>query len=332
MQYRKLGKTDIEASVIALGTWVMGGWMWGGSDDNESITAIHAALDAGINLIDTAPVYGFGHSEEVVGKAIKGRREEVVLATKCGLRWDMTKGIYYKSSNEETVVDDGNINIYKYLGAASIREEIERSLKRLQTDYIDLYQTHWQESTTPVEETMETLLRLKDEGKIRAIGVSNANVEQMKQYCEIGELTSDQEKFNMLQRGIEDNSNTEFCSNNDISILAYSPIAQGLLTGKFLGNSKFKNGDVRETNPLFEPANIEKVNKMLGEFRTLAEEYEINTYQLVLAWTYHRKGITHILCGARNKKQAISNAQAGSVKLGKSATEKMNLIYGKYFN
>lgn len=329
MKYRKLGESNINGSIIALGTWVMGGWMWGGANDEDSIKTIHASIDAGVNLIDTAPVYGFGRSEEVVGKAIKDRRDKVVLATKCGLRWDMEKGDLHFTSDEQGISNaDDAMKVYKYLGAESVREEVERSLKRLQTDYIDVYQTHWQDSTTPIEDTAAELLKLKDEGKIRSIGASNATVDQLKLYKD---LDVDQEKFNMLERKAEDLGNANYCYENNISVLAYSPLAQGLLTGKITPDRKYNEGDVRINNPMFKKEYVEKVNEMLDEFQEIADIYDVNVTQLSLAWTFHRVGITHLLCGARTVEQALSNAKAGSVDLTIEDIKRINSIYNKYF-
>jgi methylglyoxal reductase len=174
MRYRRLGRSGIEASVVAFGAWAIGGWWWGGTDDVAAISAIRRALELGIDFIDTAPAYGLGHSEEVVGQAIEGRRDQVILATKCGLVWHTDKGRHF--------FDQSGKAIHRYLGAGSVRYELEQSLRRLRTDYVDLYQTHWQDPTTPIAETMGTLLELKQEGKIRAIGVCNATVQQMDEY------------------------------------------------------------------------------------------------------------------------------------------------------
>jgi len=330
MLYRKLGNTGIDASVIALGTWVMGGWMWGGADDKESIKAIHASLDNGINMLDTAPIYGFGRSEEVVGKAIKDRRDKVVLATKCGMRWDLQKGELYFHSDDDGIAgeDEAKRKVYKYLGPESIREEVENSLRRLQTDYIDLYQTHWQESTTPIAETMAELLTLKEEGKIRSIGVSNASVEQMKEY---GEIASDQEKYSMFVRNIDENGNTDYCIDNNIAILAYSPLAQGLLTGKITSDRTFNKGDVRLNNPLFQPESLQKINSMLNDIKPIAEKHDVELTHLTLAWTFHRKGISHLLVGARNEKQAVENAKAGEVKLSEAEIKSIDDAFKMYF-
>jgi methylglyoxal reductase len=192
MKMRPLGESGIQASVIGFGAWAAGGWTWGGADDQESIRAIHAFLDAGGNLVDTAPIYGFGHSEEVVGKAIAGRRDRVVLATKCTMRWDLTDAQKRRakkkfSTNEKNIDESGkssekSFDVYIYSGRDGLFEEVERSLKRLGTDHIDLYQTHWQDDSTPIEERMGALEDLKRQGKIRAIGVSNATPEQIDDY------------------------------------------------------------------------------------------------------------------------------------------------------
>jgi len=329
MLYRKLGNSGIEASVIALGTWAIGGWMWGGNDEKESIKAIDASIDNGINLIDTAPVYGFGLSEEIVGKAIKNKRDKVILATKCGLRWDLEKGEFHFYSDEKSVIKDSSkMKVYKYLHPDSIKVEIERSLKRLQTDYIDLYQTHWQDSTTPIEDTMSILLQLKKEGKIRAIGVSNATIDQMKKY---GNIDTDQEKYNMLQRKIEEQGIINYCHENNIAFLAYSPLAQGILTGKITSERKYNQGDLRLNHPLYQKENLEKVNKMLDQFKPIAEKYNATLGQLISAWTFNRKGVTHLLIGARNAEQAIENAGAGKIILQREDIEFIDQVYSQYF-
>ena len=329
MLYRKIGNTNLNASVIGLGTWVMGGWMWGGADDKESINTIHASLDAGINLIDTAPVYGFGKSEEVVGKAIRDRRDKVILATKCGLRWDFEKGVLHFTSDVNGISDEEDaMKVYKYLGPESIREEVEISLKRLQTDYIDIYQTHWQDESTLIEDSIAELIKLRDEGKIVAIGASNASVDQLKQYSE---LQVDQEKFNMLERKAEKSGNVKYCLENNISVLAYSTMALGLLTGKITPDRKFGDGDLRKNNHWFSTENIIKVNAMLNELNEISIESNINSAQLVLAWSYNQPGITHLLCGARTMDQALSNAKAGNVALSNEQIRLIDKTYVKYF-
>ena len=184
MRYTPIGQSGITASVVAHGAWAIGGWMWGGTDVQKSVRSIHTSLDAGVNFIDTAPAYGLGLSERIVGEAVRGRRDKVILATKCGLVWHTGKGTFF--------VDQNGARIHRYLGADSIRYEVEQSLRRLETDYIDLYQTHWQDSTTPIEETMGTLLDLKKQGKIRAIGVSSCTVAQVRQYRSVGPVDAAQ--------------------------------------------------------------------------------------------------------------------------------------------
>ena len=241
MLYRKLGSSGIDVSAVGFGAWAIGGWMWGGADEDQAIAAIHAALDHGINLLDTAPIYGYGRSEEIVGRAIRGRREKVVLATKCGMIWDREEGEFYFHANQEGITfRPSEKKVYKCLRPDSIRAELERSLTRLGTTYVDLYQTHWQESTTPIADTMAALVKLKEQGKIRAIGVSNANLEHLKAY---GPIDSDQEKYSMLDRNLETNGTLEYCRRQNIAVLAYSPLANGLLTGKIRPDRQFGPGD-----------------------------------------------------------------------------------------
>ncbi len=309
MRYRTLGQSGIEASVVAFGAWAVGGWFWGGADEQDSVDAIRAALDAGITLIDTAPAYGLGHSEEIVGRAIQGRRDQVVLATKCGLVWHTHKGTHF--------FDEFGKPMHRYLGPESVRYEVEQSLRRLQTDVIDLYQTHWQDPTTPIEETMGTLLDLKREGKIRAIGVSNATVQQMDEYRMSGPLDSDQEKYSMLARGME-SAQLPYCERNNIAMLAYSPLAQGLLTGKVPVDRVLAEGDMRAESQKFSVANRKKILTFLEEIRPVADAHNATLAQLVIAWTLAQPGLTHALVGARNPRQALENAAAGDIVLAET--------------
>jgi len=329
MRMRPLGQSNIEGSVVALGTWVMGGWMWGGASERESIDAIHASLDAGVNLIDTAPIYGFGLSEQIVGKALNGRRDQAVIATKCGMVCDTTKGENKFNSTTLGPDPDGHINIQIYLDPRSIRNEVEMSLRRLQTDYIDLYQTHWQESTTRIEDTMSALLDLKKQGKIRAIGVSNASSEHMDRYRAVGPLDSDQERFSMLDRRIEDDQ-LPYCREHNIAMLAYSPLAQGLLTGKITPDREFPEGDQRRYSDTFSVENRKRVHEMLGKFKPVVEAHNITLSQLAIAWTVHQPGLTHALVGARSPQQAIENAQAGDVQLSEDELRTMNEAIDEY--
>ena len=294
MLKRSIG--DFEASVVAFGAWAIGGWMWGGTEESESINAIHAAFDSGITMIDTAPAYGFGNSELIVGKAIKQlKREDVIISTKCGLIWHDKLGEKFFDSDEKgpTEASRASKEIYRCLHPEIIRYEVEESLKRLSTDYIDLYQTHWQDSTTPIEESMEALLQLKKEGKIRAIGCSNATPEDMQKYLSIGQLDVDQEKYSMIDRDLE-TTNLEFVINNNISFLAYSPLGQGILTGKMSADRNFEEGDQRLDNPRFSIKNRANVMTMLAEFKQIADKHNATLGQLAIAWTFHKKGCSHV--------------------------------------
>ena len=317
MQTRPVGSSGIEASVIGLGTWGMGGWMWGGTDEDAALSAIHAALDEGITLIDTAPAYGLGLAETLVGKAIAGRRDQVVLATKCGLVWHTRQGNYF--------FDEDNQPVHRYLGRESICYELEQSLRRLQTDYIDVYFTHWQDETTPIDETMSALLDLKQQGKIRAIGVSNATPNHINNYQRVGPLDVAQEKYSMLDREIEAEL-LPLCQQHNIAMMAYSPLALGLLTGKIGPERQFSGDDQRRTDPRFSLKSRQQIAELLEQMHPIAQRYALEPSQLVIAWTAHQPGITHVLCGARNPQQALENARAGAARLQQEDIEHINSL------
>jgi aryl-alcohol dehydrogenase-like predicted oxidoreductase len=301
-----LGQSGIQASVVGFGAWAIGGWMWGGSDAKEAVRAIQAAVERGITLIDTAPAYGLGLSEELVGEAMAGRRDQVVLATKCGLVWDTDSGRFF-------LAQDGK-PVHRYLGGDSIRYELEQSLKRLRTDHVDLYQTHWQDPTTPIEETMGALLELKRQGKIRAIGVSNARVDEIRQYQRLGPVDVDQEKYSLLDRGME-KALLPYCREHGMAVLAYSPMANGLLTGKIGPEREFTGDDLRRGNPRFSVENRAKIQGLLEGLRPIAEGHGLTLGQLAIAWTIAQPGLTHALVGARNARQAEENAGAAEAVL-----------------
>jgi len=310
MHYRTLGKSNISASVIALGTWAIGGgtW-WGASDDADSIKAIQAAIDEGITLIDTAPAYGWGRSEEIVGKAIRGRREKVVVSTKCGLWWKDERGSFFFE------LEGKKVN--RCLLPATIREEVEESLRRLGTDFIDLYHTHWQPSEPekyPIEAAMQCLMKLKEEGKIRAIGASNVDLQQIRAYQAAGVLDAIQPRYSMLDRGIEKEL-LPYCHAKKISTLAYSPLEQGLLTGKIGMDQTFPEGSFRNNIPWFLPVNRKRVLNMLEGWSDLLGKYACSLSQLVIAWTAAQEGITFVLCGARKEKHVRENVGAGKLML-----------------
>ncbi|MDB5222184.1 MAG: aldo/keto reductase, partial [Chitinophagaceae bacterium] len=242
MQYRKLGNADLRVSAITFGAWAAGGWMWGGTERNDAIKAIRAAHDLGVTSIDTAPIYGQGNSEEIVGEAIKDLpRDKVQILTKYGMRWDLAKGdLAFHSADTK----GKEIDIYKYAGKESVIKECEDSLRRLGTDYIDLYQIHWPDRTTPIEETMGAVAKLIEQGKVRHAGVCNYNVQQLAEAREYINIVSNQVPYSMVKKDIEEDV-VPYCLENNISILAYSPLERGLLTGKIKPGHIFAEGDHR---------------------------------------------------------------------------------------
>ncbi len=307
MRFVKLGSTDMKVSIVAFGAWAVGGHWWGGNDEKDSIEAIQSSIDEGINFIDTAPAYGLGLSEEIVGKAVKGKRESVFIATKCGMKWDSQKGVYFFDY-------EPGVPFYRYLGIESLEEELDNSLKRLNTDYIDLYQTHWQDPTTPIEQTMEFLMKAKQKGKIRAIGVSNVNLEQIKEYIDNGVLDTDQEKYSPLDPEVEQEL-LPWCEKNNVSMLAYSPTSKGLLTGKLTPERIFSADDARKGDSRFLPENIKRINILLGKYiGPLAQKHNVSIGNIFIAWLIENPTVI-ALCGSRNKKQAIENAAAGDILL-----------------
>jgi len=312
MEYRQLGESDLKVSAITFGAWAIGGWMWGGTEANDAVRAIHASIDEGVTSIDTAPIYGQGLSEELTGEALKGLdRTKVQVLTKFGMRWDLAKGSLAFNSKDNA----GNpIDIYKYAGKESVIEECENSLKRLGTDYIDLLQIHWPDATTPIDETFEAVLRLKEQGKIREAGVCNYNVAQMKEAEAVLKLASNQVPFSMVERTIE-NELVPYCIENKKAILAYSPLQRGLLSGKIKPGHHFGEGDTRAGSKFYQTDNLNRINAFLEQIKPMAESKSVSLAQLVIRWTIERPGITVALVGARNAEQAIQNARAINVKL-----------------
>lgn len=318
---RQLGSSGIQASVVGLGTWAIGGWMWGGADDRESVAAIQATVDEGVSLIDTAPAYGIGKSEELVSQALIGRRDKVVLSTKCGLVWHTQQGNHFFDQYDKPV--------HRYLGADSIVYEVEQSLKRLKTDYIDHYITHWQDPTTPIAETMEALERLKRQGKIRSIGISNVSVEELRDYIANGVVDAVQECYSMLDRGIEETL-LPVCRSNNVSCMSYSSLALGLLSGKIGPERTFDGDDQRKDNPRFSVSNRRKIAVLLEKIMPIAEARNASIAQTVIAWTVEQPGITFSLCGARNPQQAIENAAAAALVLSPEEVRLIREALGAY--
>ena len=287
MEYNPIPGTEIEVSRIGLGTWAIGGWMWGGTDEAESIRAIHAALDRGITLVDTAPVYGFGRSEEIVGKALSqgGRREGVVLATKAGLEWDERE------------------NIRRNAGADRIRQEVDASLRRLRTDYIDLYQVHWPDPLVAPEETAEALNRLYEAGKIRAIGVSNFSPEQMEAFRREAPLHTDQPPYNLFERAIEAEV-VPYCRGRGIGLITYGALCRGLLTGKIRPDTTFEGDDLRNVDPKFAQPRRGQYLEAVSRLEELARHrHGVGVLELAVRWLLDQPHVTTALWGGRRPEQ-----------------------------
>ncbi|CAB3624978.1 aldo/keto reductase [Achromobacter pestifer] len=310
MNLTTLGASGIECESVGLGTWAMGGWMWGGGDDAAAIAAIRASVDAGVRLIDTAPAYGLGHAETLVGTALKGRRHDAVIATKCGLVWHTQQGAHF--------FDEDGKPVHRYLGRASIFHEAEQSLARLQTDYIDLYITHWQDSTTPVAETMDALLELKRQGKIRAIGVSNAAPDTLAEYLRHGPVDAIQERYSLIDRDIE-STLLPLCQEHGVASLGYSSLALGLLAGPIDPDRQFQGDDQRAGNPRFSTANRLRLSAFFEALTPVRQRLDCSYAQLMIAWTTRAGGVSTALCGARTPAQAIQNAGAARVTLDPAA-------------
>jgi len=292
MKYNRIPKTDLNVSVLALGTWVFGGDMWSGSLDKDCLEAVDAAIDNGINFIDTAPVYGNGRSEELVGKAIKGKREKVIIATKCGL------------------ISNGK-RIHLTLAPESIRKEIDDSLRRLQIEYIDLYQCHWPDSKVPVEKTLAELKKIQAAGKIRHIGLSNYDLNQLTEAVGFADIVSLQSQFSMLEHSLQKEV-LPYCEKNKIGFLAYGPMAGGILTGKYQAPKKFAGSDAREFfYKYYEGENFKKVSQLLEKLKGM--NHPLN--QLAINWARQQKGGTSILVGCRNPEQVKQNVAAADWEL-----------------
>ena len=308
---RQLGGSDVKVSPVIFGAWAVGGWMWGGNDEADSIAAIQSSIDHGVTTIDTAAVYGQGYGEEVVGKAIADRRDQVQIATKCGMRWDSDQGSDPWKTQD---VNGHDVTIYRNSRPDSIPIECERSLKRLGVDVIDLYQVHWPDTTTPVEETMAALIKLQEQGKIRAIGVSNYDATWIKRAAAAGPLASLQPPYSLVQRKIEKEI-LPLCREHGIGVICYSPLERGLLTGSVSPDRKFPAGDHRASHKFFTAENRQRVLDSLARIQPIADAHGVSLAQAVINWTIQEPGITAALVGARNADQAEQNAKALDFKL-----------------
>ena len=280
MEQRQLGSSGVAVSILGLGTWPMGGEWWGGTDDAESIRTIHRALALGVTLIDTAEGYGKGHSEEVVGRALRDRRREAVIADKVAPN---------------------------HLEPASIRQAFEQSCRRLQTDYIDVYFVHWPNIDVPVEGVMAELERMRGEGKIRAIGVSNFTADELAEAQQYGRIDVLQPPYNLFWRSIE-RAEVPYCLEQNVGIMTYSSLAQGLLTGTLTGETQFGEGDNRPTTVLFQPENYRRCLDAVEQLRPIAAKYGKTVAQLAIAWITRRPGISTALLGARTVAEIEENA------------------------
>lgn len=312
MRTRKLGKTDLDLTTIGLGAWAIGGpWEfgWGPQDDSESVATIIAALESGINWIDTAPAYGCGHSETIVGKAIKEYGEKPIIATKCG------------------IVCDAQKLKHLCLDADSIIRECEDSLRQLDVEAIDLYQMHWPDPEEKIEEAWQAMIQLRDQGKVRYIGVSNYNVEQMERITKFEAPVSLQPPYSMLGRQIE-NEILDYCKKKDMGIVAYSPMHRGLLTGKFTTEkvTELAAGDHRRHLPDFNEPRLSINLEFVENLKPIATAYGFTVAQLSLAWVLGCEGITAAIAGARHPEQIKETVQASDLDLDTATIKEIEML------
>ncbi|MEH2154374.1 aldo/keto reductase [Nostoc sp.] len=310
MQTKQLGNSELHITPIGFGAWAIGGsgWAfgWGEQDDQESIAAINGALDLGVNWIDTAAVYGLGHSEEVVAKALKGRSDRPYIFTKCSLIWD----------------EKGKIG--NSVKADSVREEVEASLRRLEIETIDLYQIHWPNPDSDIEEGWTTLAKLKDEGKVRYIGVSNFNVEQLKRIQEIAPVTSLQPPYSLVKRNV-DKEILPFCKENNIGVIVYSPMQSGLLTGKMTPErvANFPDDDWRKKSDEFQEPRLSRNLKLVEVLQRIGQQYDRSPGEVAIAWTLNNPAVTAAIVGGRNPKQVEGIIGAGEFRLNQQELDEI---------
>jgi aryl-alcohol dehydrogenase-like predicted oxidoreductase len=322
MIYRALGMTGMQVSALGLGTWPLSGTLWGGTDKLDAMQTIRYALDHGINLIDTAPLYGFGKAEEWIAQTLNGHpRETIIIADKIGLTWRETEGRKFREI-------EGHV-VYQNLHPDAIRAEVDGCLQRLHTDYLDLCITNAPDPTTPVADTIGTLLELKAAGKVRAIGVSNVTMAQLQEYLAAGQVDAVEQPYHMLNRRIE-HEMLPFCKERDIAILGYSVLGQGLLTGTMIPRRQFAPGDQRGKSPRFSMTFITHINAMLDQFITLREKYGLNQTQLTIAWAISRPGITCSLAGARTPGQMADLIPGGSTIISNEDLQIMDHIIEEF--
>jgi aryl-alcohol dehydrogenase-like predicted oxidoreductase len=309
MESAKIPGTGLNPSRIALGTWAIGGWMWGGTDDAQAIDTIKSAVDRGITLIDTAPAYGFGHAEELVGQALveAGTRQRVCIATKVGLDWDHGQ-------------------VFRNASRARIRKEVEDSLRRLRTDVIDIYQVHWPDPKTPIEDTAEAMLELHRAGKIQAIGVSNFSVSQMEVFRSIAPLHTAQPPYNLFERGTESDI-LPYCRTNGLATLAYGPLCRGLLSGRITSDTSFTGDDIRKQDPKFQQPRLSQYVAAVQQLDRFAQQnYGKRVIHLAMRWVLDSDGITCALWGARRPDQLNAVSEISGWNLDSSAKHEIDRI------
>lgn len=310
MQTRQLGNSDLQITTLGIGAWAMGGadweFSWGPQDDAESIGAIHAALGAGMNWIDTAAVYGLGHSEEVVARALQGRSNKPYIFTKCGLQWDARR------------------QIIRSLKSASVRREVEASLRRLNTDVIDLYQIHWPIPDEDIEDGWGEMAKMKAEGKLRYIGVSNFNVRQMQRAMSIAPITSLQPPYSMLKRDIEEEI-LPFARQHKIGVIVYSPMHSGLLTGAMTREriARFTHDDWRRRNANFQDPKLSQNLRLVEVLREVGKPHGRTPGEVAIAWTLHNPAVTGAIVGLRTSSQVQGIIGAGEFRLTQAEMEQI---------
>ena len=324
MKMKRIPRLDEEISAVGFGCWgISGGDVWNNTTDADSIAAIHHALDRGINFFDVAPVYGLGHAETILGQALKGRRHEAIIASKCGLPWD----------------DDNNVRLD--LSADTLYREIDDSLRRLSTDYIDIYQMHWPDPKTPIEESMEALLRIKDSGKIRHIGVSNFSAALTRKALALGEIVTYQGLYNLLERNptsyhaipldyrMEDEI-IPLCREQGIGLLPYSPLFQGLLTDGFKAEDNFDDNDVRSENPKLSGEAFPVYFEMSEQLRTFARKIGKPLSQVAINWLVHQDVVASVISGGQHPEHVEENAGSTSWDLTDAMVNEIEALLAPY--
>ena len=311
MRYRKFGTSDLNLSVIGFGAWGIGGFpFWKNEGDEKSRKSILTAYENGINFFDTAPVYGFGHSEKLIGETLKPYRENVIIATKCGLRWD-----------REDVA-----SIKRDSTPKSIEAEIDASLKRLQTDWIDIYQVHWPDPNTKLEETVAELSKIRDTGKIRYIGVSNFSLDQLETATQFAEISSLQNEYNLLQRSME-NRVFDFCKSNAVSVIAYSPLASGVLTGKYSANSRFTDWRANSKSGKFVGKKFVENMRKVDQLKAISERLGRSCSEIALNFVINSPVVVSAIVGVKNENQLCQNLNAANWNLTDLDLEEIEKIF-----